>query len=264
MSQTTVNQLIAGIAGGHVTAFFLVLARIAPLFLLAPLFSSKMVPGKVRVIIAVALSIGLTPVAAHGQHIPGAPLAVAGLIIDGVVVGLGFAFMLGALFAAIHHAGSIIDAVSGFSMGGMIDPLNGTQGGVLTQAYSLVGLMIFIAIGGDAWMLRGFARTFQLVPLTRGPRLNILAGGASDAFGLIFTSAIELAAPAMLALTITDVAFGMVSRVVPQLNVFAVGFPVKVGVGLLIFATTLPFLSGWISGQITTSVFSALHALQVA
>jgi flagellar biosynthetic protein FliR len=264
MSPTTVDQLIAGIGGGHVTAFFLVLARVAPLFWIAPMFSSKLIPGKVRVVVAVALSIGLTPVAAHGQQIPGEPLEVAALIVKGMLVGLGFAFFLAALTAAIQQAGAIIDAVSGFSLGGMVDPVNGTQGGVLTQAYSLVGLMIFIAIGGDAWMLRGFGRTFQLVPLTRGPRVELLSANAVQTFGQVFVSAVELAAPAMLTVTITDVAFGMVSRVVPQLNVFAVGFPVKIGVGLLIFAATLPFLSGWVSDQAFNSVGSALHALRVA
>ena len=85
------------------------------------------------------------------------------------------------------------------------------------------------------------------MPLTKGPQLDSLVSAASSAFGQIFVCAIEVAAPAMLALMITDVAFGMVSRVVPQLNVFAVGFPVKVGVALLVVAATLPFLGGWIS-----------------
>ena len=117
MSQATFNQLIAGISGGHVTAFFLVLARVGPLFVLAPLFSSKLIPVKVRLIVAVAISVGLTPVAAHGQHVPTAPLELAALIVEGMIVGLGFAFVLGAMTAAIHHAGAIVDAVVGLLAG---------------------------------------------------------------------------------------------------------------------------------------------------
>jgi flagellar biosynthesis protein FliR len=264
MSPTALNQAIGQLGGDHVTAFFLVLARVSPLFLLAPLFSAKQIPHRVRGILAVAISLGLTGVAAQGQHIPGQPLQIAGLLLVGLIVGLGFAFAVGAVFAAVHHAGAIIDSVAGFGFGSMIDPVNGNQGGVLTQVYSLVGLMIFLAIGGDAWMLRGLARTFSLVPLTHGPKLNALAAGALNSFGSIFTSAIEVAAPAMLALLITDVAFGMVSRVVPQLNVFAVGFPVKVGVAMLVVAATLPFLGGWMSDQVTNSVGTALHALSIA
>jgi flagellar biosynthetic protein FliR len=134
----------------------------------------------------------------------------------------------------------------------------------MSRFYSLVGTMIFLVIGGDAWTLKGLGRTFELVPLTDAPRLSSLVGGAEQVFSTIFTSAIEIAAPALAALLITDVAFGIVSRVVPQLNVFAVGFPTKVAVALLIVGASLPFVSNWISGQLSTSVGAALGALHVA
>lgn len=121
--------------------------------------------------------------------------------------------------------------------------------------------MLFIAIGGDAWMLRGIARTFTLVPLTKAPQLGSLANAAEMSFSSIFTSALEVAAPVIMALLITDVAFGMVSRVVPQMNVLSVAFPLKVGVSLVVVAATLPFLGGWLQGQIYTSVATALNAL---
>jgi flagellar biosynthesis protein FliR len=265
MSHITLADAIRALGGtGQVTAFFLVLARVTPLFILAPLFSSKMLAVKVRGILAVALSIGLTPVAMHGQHVPSGPFQVAALVIEGLLVGLAFSFSVGVVFAAVDAAGHLIDNVSGFSFGATVDPINGNQGGVMASLYGLVGTAIFIAIGGDAWTLRGLARTFTLVPLTRGPQLRALTAGVSTAFSSILTSALEVAAPAMLALLITDVAFGMVSRVVPQLNVFGVGFPVKVGVALLIVSAALPFLGGWMSGQLTTSVASALTSLHIA
>ena len=264
MSQSTVNQLIAGIGGAHVAAFFVVLARVAPLFFVAPLFSSKMIPRRVRGIIAVALTFGLMPVASHGVTVPDQPLAIAGLIVQSMLVGLAFAFVVACVFAALSHAGAIIDGIAGFSFGGTVDPMNGSQSGVLTHVYNTVGVMIFITIGGDAWMLRGLARTFALVPLDKGPQITSLVGATSSAFGQMFVGAIELAAPAMLALVITDVAFGMVSRVVPQLNVFAVGFPMKVGVALLVVAGTLGFLGSWLSDQLMNSVGSALQAMRIA
>lgn len=264
MDQATLNQLVGHITGSNVTGFFLVLARITPMFILAPIFSSKMVPLRARGIIAVAITMGLAPVAMHGQHIPGQPLEVLGLIVKELLVGFVFAFAIAALFAAIQMAAALTDAIAGFSFAGMVDPVNGNQGGVLTTLYNLVGLMMFIAIGGDAWMLRGLARTFQLVPLTSSPRVAPMVGSAVASVGQIFTSALEVAAPAVLALIITDVAFGMVSRVVPQLNVFAVGFPIKAGIALLIVAASLPFLGGWISDQVATSIGSALHALRIA
>jgi flagellar biosynthetic protein FliR len=264
MSALTLQSAVKALGGaGQVTGFFLVLARVAPLFVLAPLFSSKLLAMRVRSIIAVALAIGLTPVALHGQSVPGSPFAVTGLLIEALLVGLAFAFSVGVVFAAIDAAGHLVDNGSGFSFGATVDPVNGNQGGTFTTLYGLIGTAIFIAVGGDAWTLRGLARTFKLVPLTRGPQLSSLTSGVEQAFSNIFVSALEVAAPAMLALLITDVAFGMVSRVVPQLNVFGVGFPVKVGVALLVVAAALPFLGGWMTDQLGTSVGSALASLHV-
>jgi flagellar biosynthetic protein FliR len=262
MSQLTLSQLVSELGGGaQVTGFFLVLARVSPLFVLAPLFSSKIVPARVRGIIAVALAIGLTPVAMHGQHVPTDPLQVAGLIVVQVLVGLAFAFAVSALMTAIQTAGGLADNLSGFSFGATVDPINGNQGGTFSELYGLVGVMLFIAIGGDAWILHGIARTFDLVPLTGSAHLGPLVNAAETSVSSLFVSAVEVAAPVILALLITDVAFGMVSKVVPQMNVFSVAFPLKVGVAILVVSASLPFLGGWISDQMYTSVATALHAL---
>jgi flagellar biosynthesis protein FliR len=259
-----VNELLRKLAAGELVGFILVLARVTPLFIIAPLFSSSLVPPRVRGIIAVGISIGLTPIAMHGQHIPSQPLAVAELVIEGLLVGFGFAFTLSILLAAVETAGAMIDVVSGFSYGELINPMTGQNGAVISRFYSLVGTMIFLVIGGEAWTLRGLGRTFELVPLTSGPRMYSLIGGAEQAFAGLFTSALEIAGPVLVALLITDVAFGVVSRVVPQLNVFAVGFPVKVAVALLVVGAALPFTANWISEQMSVSVGAALGALHVA
>jgi flagellar biosynthesis protein FliR len=258
------TQILSQLAGNQLAGFILVLARVTPLFMLAPPFSSPMVPPRVRGIIAVGISMGLAPIALHGQHIPADPLAIAALIVEGLLVGLGFAFSFAVLFAAVETAGALADLGAGFSYGSLVDPVNGNQGGAISHVYSLVGIAVFLVIGGEAWVLRGLARTFQLVPLTSAPQIKALAEGAEQVFATVFTSAVEIAAPVLIALVITDVAFGVVSRVVPQLNVFAVGFPAKVAVALLLVGASLPFVAGWITNQMSTSVGAALGALHVA
>ena len=258
------NAVLSELAGDQLAGFILVLARVTPLFFIAPLFSSAMIPPRVKGIIAVGISIGLTPIAMHGQHVPSDTLAVAGLVIEGMLVGLSFAFALAVLLAAVESAGSLIDVVSGFSYGALINPMNGEQSAVIARFYSLFGTMIFLVIGGDAWTIRGLVRTFELVPLTDAPRLGSMVAGVEQTFSTIFTSAVEIAAPVLAALLITDVAFGVVSRVVPQLNIFAVGFPTKVTVALLVVAASLPFVANWIDGQLTVSVSAALGALKVS
>src|SRR5437764_3579026 len=248
----------------NVVGFILVLARVSPLFVLAPLFNSKPVPARVRGIVAAALAVGLSPVLVKGHHLPTDPTQLVWLAGKEILIGLAFAFVVGALFAAVTVAGSFLDSLIGFSYGSLVDPITGTQSSVLQQAYSLLAILIFIAIGGDGWMVRGLARTYDVVPLDRLPDLGALIGGVDVAFVSIFTSAVQVAGPVVLAMVLTDAAFGLVSRVVPQLNVFGVGFPAKVAVGLLLIMASLPFVAGWLADGVQGSVSDAMHAIRVA
>ena len=246
------------IAAKGIVAFVLVMGRVGPLFLLAPVFSSRMIPARVKAILAGAISLVMTPLAMHGERIPTDSLQVAPLMVKEVTIGLAFALAIGVLAAAVQAAGGLLDTLIGFSFGATVDPINGNQGGAFARLYMMLGTAMFIAIGGDAWMLRGISRTFKLVPLTKAPQITSLVNGAEQAFAQIFVAAIEVAAPVLLALLITDVAFGVVSRVVPQLNIFAVGFPTKVAVAMLVVAASLPFVANWIGGQLPSTVAEAL------
>jgi flagellar biosynthetic protein FliR len=261
MSNADVHALLGALGTSHIIAFFLVLVRVAPLFVLAPLFSSNYLPPQVRTVLAVGLAIGMTGIAAHGQQIPSAPLALVGLVLEQLLVGGALAFAVAALFAAVQSAGSILDAVAGFSFGAMLNPLTGTQDAILTQLYTLTGTAIFIGFGGEGWVLRGIGRTFDLVPLTGSVQLNSVVAGSLQAFASIFASALEVAAPVILAVLITDIAFGMLSRVVPQLNIYAVGFPVKVGVALIAVTVSLPFVGGWFGAQVPNAIGNGLREL---
>jgi len=260
----TVEQLIQQLGEQQVTAFFLVLARVSPLFVLAPLFSSRSVPARVRGIVAVALAIGLGPVVGRNAQIDLELWNLAGLLGKEILVGASFAFALAAFFAAIQVAGAFLDTLIGFSYGGLIDPITGTQSAVISQLYAFIGVGVFIAIGGDAWVIEGLARTYTIVPMDAYPQLASLVRGADAAFVGVFAAAIQVAGPVVLALIVTDAAFGVVSRVVPQLNVFAVGFPAKVFVGLLLLGATLPFVAGWFAEELQRDVGAALQTLKVA
>jgi flagellar biosynthetic protein FliR len=259
-----VNRAIQQLGEQHGAGFVLTLGRIGPLFVLAPLFSSRMVPTRARLIAALALAIGLSPLAMKGQRLPTDLLPFAGLMMKEILVGLAFSFAIAALFAAVSTAGSFLDTQIGFSFGSLVDPVNNQQSGILTQLYGLVGAMVFVVIGGDAWLIRGLAKTYDVVSLTQLPDVGTLTAGAASAFGQIFLAAIAVSAPVLLAVIITDAAFGVVSRVMPQLNVFAVGFPAKILVGFLLIGASLPFVAGWIGDQLTESVSDALKTLQVA
>ncbi len=264
MPSTPLDQVLAQLGGLQAAGFILVLARLTPLFLVAPLFSSRQIPPRVRTIVACALAVGLTPIAMHGQHVPNDALALFALVFKELLVGLAFALTIALLFAAVSSAGALLDMLVGFSFGAIVDPLTGNQSAVLTQLYGLVALAVFVVIDGTSWVIGGLARTYDLVPLSAAPDVRALAVGVVASFATIFSAALEVAAPVLLAVVITDVAFGVVTRVVPQLNVFAVGFPVKVIVGLTVVAASLPFVSGWVSDQLQLSVAQALQTIKLA
>jgi flagellar biosynthetic protein FliR len=259
-----VTGLLRDIGEPQLVGFILVLARLSPLFILAPVFSSRFIPPRAKGIAAVGIAFGMAPLIGKGADVPVEVIPLAELILKEVLVGAAFAFAIAAIFAAVSVAGSFIDLMMGFAFGSLIDPITGAQSTVLQQIYSMVGLMIFVAIGGDGWAIQGLARSYEAVPIDEMPSLPALVGGANSAFVQIFHSALELAAPVILALIITEAAMGLVSRVVPQMNVFAVGFSVKIGIGILVAATTLPFAGGWIAEELQRSVQVALQTLRVA
>jgi flagellar biosynthetic protein FliR len=259
----TLQALLQHIGENQVAGFILVLGRIGPLFVLAPMFSSRAITNRAKGVCAVALAAGIAPIALGGHEVPVAVGSLVELMLKEVLVGLAYAFALGALFAAVATAGSFLDTLIGFSYGALVDPVTGNQSAVLTQAYTLVGILVLIAIGGDQLIIKGLAHSYDLVPLLEMPSLPALAGGAQSAVSQVFLAAIELAAPVVLAIVITDAAFGVVSRVVPQLNVFAVGFPAKVAVGLLIIGVSLPFAAGWMADELQRSVSTALQSIRL-
>ena len=207
---------------------------------------------------------GVAPVAMQGieRKVPTDVIPLAELIVKEALIGLAFAFAVAVVFQAMSIAGSFLDTLVGFSFGSLVDPVTGTQSPVLSQMYSLVGVMIFIAIGGDGWMIKGLAETYDLVPLLAFPSMGALVGGANAAFVNIFVSALQIAAPVLIAVTITDAAFGIVSRVSPQMNVFAVGLPAKIIVALLILGASLPFVAGYIDDALKGGITDSLNSMK--
>lgn len=258
------TPLLQALGVPSMLVFVAALARVTPLFVFAPMFSSRQLPMQVRAVVAVALALGLTPVADPGRALDSGAVAVAGMLAVELLVGAALAFALACVTAALEAAGTLMDFTIGFSFGATIDPMSGAQNAVIARLYSIFGVVIFVMIGGDQWVIRGLAETYGLVPIGSSPDIAALVGGVDRAFAGIFASAIQIGAPILLALVLTDVGFGLVTRVVPQLNVFAVGLPVKVLVGMLLLGVTLPLVGGWLRLELEESVSTALKTLRVA
>lgn len=247
----------------QVISFGLVLARVAGLFILAPVFSARAVPAQARAAVALALALALTPIAQEGQTVP-SDLADAGLlIVKEALVGIAFAFAVGAVVAAIQFGAGLVDTLIGFSYAAIIDPFSSIQGGVLGQLYSLFVAVVVVVTGGLEMMVAGLAGTYEVIPLAASPSFASLAQLAVDGFARVFVLGLEVTAPVIIALVVVDAALALVARAAPQLNVFAVGLPAKILVGVAVIAASMPFVAGHVSDALEGAVLDSLRTLKV-
>jgi flagellar biosynthesis protein FliR len=252
---------IPQLAGTQLLAFILVLGRVAPLFLLAPVFSASLLAARSKFVAAAAISIALAPIASRHHAIPTDPLAFALLFAHEALIGLAFAFALGVLAAAVQAGASLVDTLSGFSLGASLDPITGSQNAVLGQVYSIFAVMIFVITGGVQLMIMGVARSYSLVPLGSSPSPSQFAALALHGLESVPVIGLELVAPVLIALVVTDVALGLLARSVPQMNAFMLGLPAKVILAFAVVAASLPFVATHLQGDLVQALTTALGAL---
>jgi flagellar biosynthetic protein FliR len=187
----------------------------------------------------------LTPVSAQ-------PIELLLLILKEVIVGLIIGFFANIIFYGIQMAGQIIGIQIGFGIINIIDPYSNIQISLVGQLYYLVALLIFLAIDGHHFLLRALVFSYEQVPLASAVFPAGLTAKVNLLSALVFDIALRVAAPMLTTLFITDVALGFMARVAPQMNVFIVGFPLKIGLGLLVLTLTInyfPYIFGKIFNQ---------------
>jgi flagellar biosynthetic protein FliR len=250
------------IAGTQVVGFLLTIARVGGIFMFAPAFSSPLIPGKVRIVAAGAFAVALTPIATSGHALPKDPIGIAGSLVTEMVIGLAFALSIGILAAGVQAAASLIDTVVGFSFASIVDPMSNMQSSVLGQLYGMVAALVFMLTGGDALMLQGLARSYRLLPIGAVPDPQAMAQVAVSGLAEIFVIGFQIAAPVVLTVLVIDAGLALVSRAVPQMNVFFVGMPLKILVGIAVVMVSLPLASTHIQGQLESVVADGLSAMK--
>jgi flagellar biosynthetic protein FliR len=251
-------QIPLDIALPQIIGFMLVVARLSGLFLIAPVFSSKMIPAKIKIMVLLVLAATLTPIVMSTA--PPVPDGILDLVLAlGIesIIGFAIGFSVAIVFSAVQVGASLIDTSIGFSMANIIDPLNNAQASVLGSFYSLVATLAFLSVDGHHWLIAGFKRSFDTVPLGSMPRIEATMLNLFAEFGQLFTIAFQIAAPVLVTLLLVDAVLGIVARVVPQMNVFFVGIPLKIGVGLVAVIITLPTFTGFLQSRVSDVVAGA-------
>ena len=216
-----------------------VFARVAAMISLAPIFGSQTVPVKVKIIIAIVITYSCVNFIKHDELID--PLSFHGLLIlsQEVLIGLliGFAFSL--VFDALITGGQIVAQLMGLGFASMMDPQNGVSVPVIGQFYTVIAALIFLSLNGHLLLVEMVVHSFNSIPIggeiSRDLFLNLALWSK-----WLFIGAIMVALPSIVALLVVNIAFGVMTRSAPQLNIFAVGFPITILFGFVVMILTLP------------------------
>jgi flagellar biosynthetic protein FliR len=228
--------------------FLLIAARMTAAVVAAPLFGARNVPAQAKVGLAILLTLIVLPLHAQpSTPVPAHLLAFAAQLGSEVLVGLALGIAVSLAFHALEMAASMVSLQIGFGMGEVFDPITGGQSGSLQQFYRVLVTLVFFAINGHYLVIRSLLLTFEVVPAGTAD-LTVIAGErVVPFFAALLIAAVQVALPAFGALMLTDVALALISRSVPQLNALMVGFPLKIGVGLMALTASMPLMVAFMS-----------------
>ena len=237
----------------QLVTFLLVLARVGGIFTVGPVFANANVNRTVRLAIAVALAFVFLPLAKYDAGKLDV-LSFFGAIIKETLVGLLMGYLASMMFSAIQMAGSYIDLAMGLGFASQVDPMSKERSAVMGQLQNMIATLIFLGINGHHIMIRGLADSFAVLPIGKMIMTPEAAGGMLGIFATVILAALKIASPVIGVIFITDISLGILARTVPQLNIFSVGFPVKLMVGLLVVIVILPA-----TAAVMIALFSGLH-----
>jgi flagellar biosynthetic protein FliR len=217
-------------------------ARAAGFVLLAPPFNNRSIPGAAKGALALALSVALlhhvTP------SLPASPTAAYLVVtaVTEVVIGAGLGFIVQLLFTAVQMAGDILDVTGGFSLQPAYDPMAMTMTSNIGRLHYMLASALLFTSGGDLLIVRGFATSYEGLPLGATLPSAQLAQVLIKAVSMMFLAALQIAGPMVAVLLLSDVALALLSRASPALNIFQLGFPVKIMLTLALLGLSFPLL----------------------
>lgn len=225
-----------------VASFIWPLTRILGLLAVAPPFGSTSVPMLVKLLLGVMISLVIAP----DVPIPPAldPASLTGLLIlvEQLVIGLAMGFAVRLVFAGVEMAGELVSSTMGLGFAVFFDPLSQGRSSAISQMLSLLATLVFLSINGHLILIAIMADSFHALPITTAP---ITAEGfhyLALTSARIFSMGLQLSLPIVVALLMTNMALGVLTRSAPQLNLFGIGFPITMVVGFLLIAICMPYM----------------------
>lgn len=221
-------------------ALFLVFARVGSALMLLPGFGESFVSPRVRLLIALSLTVVVTPVV--GDKLPAAPdspIAMFMMLGSEILVGLFLGALARMLLAALHIAGVIIGFQSSLANADLFDPINATQGSLIGAFLNILGVFLVFYSDLHHLMLLAIADSYTVFPPTALPSISAAAGTAVDTLARSFSLAMQIAAPFIVVGLIFYLGIGLLARLMPQVQIFFIAIPIQVTLAMLVMALTL-------------------------
>ncbi len=238
-----------------VIAFLLVMFRMAGMLVSAPLLNMRAVPMQAKVGLAFAVALLLFPLHAAPLVVPADLVQFALLAVQETVIGLMIGFAASLIFVALQMAGEFISFQMGLSVANVLDPVTQTQVPVMGQFFFYFAALLFLSLNMHHALLKAVDQSFTWLPLGHffgspgTPSAALMAGRFIELTGHMFVTALMIGVPVMGVLLVTEITLSFVAKVMPQMNVFMVGIPLKVAVGLLVIMLFLPYLGELLKSQ---------------
>lgn len=226
-------------------AFLMALFRIAGLILTAPFIGARNIPPQVQIGFALVLTFIVFPVVPREGFVLPENLAVFLVAtLSEIAVGALIGFVASLLFAAVQSAGMLIDQELGFSLANVLDPISNEQVSIIGHFKNVLALLIFLGTNGHHLLIDGIVRSFHTIPLL-GLRMseNLQNAVSIHAMTQFFDIAVKIAAPAVVAIFLTSVALALVARTVPEMNIFIMGFSVRIAAGFVVLLLFVPIFA---------------------
>lgn len=228
-------------------SFALALIRLATFLVVVPVLNMRNAPILIKIGLAALCAFAIMP-ELDAVYDPENLGVLAVLALQEVAVGLLLAFVVILVFAIVTFAGHFIDTPIGFGMASVFDPALGGQVPVFSQFYYVLAALIFLSVDGHLWLLKAVHRSFTAIPFGGAIQFEPSFVLISDLVGQVFFIGIQIALPIVATILLTDIGLGIVIRAVPQINVFVLGFPIKIMVGLAVVVFALPTFVYLVSG----------------
>ncbi len=237
--------------------FLLVFIRATGIFIITPIFSRRNVPNTLKIGFAFFITLIVYNLI-NLDIVIYDDLRMVGLIIQEFAIGLILGFIAYAFFASLYVAGQIIDVQIGFGMVNVLDPQHNVQLPITGNFYYILATLIFLLVNGHHTIIIALVDSFQLIPIGEFPLNIFVVNQMIDIFGQVFIIGVKIAIPIVAAMFLANVLLGILARTVPQMNVFVVGMPFKIIVGLLVLIFTLPLIVS-IFEYIYDNIFTQIH-----